>query len=130
MSIFKKKYSDKIITERGFTLIELLIAMSIFSIGMLAVGSMQFASAKGNRTAQTVTTASTWSTSQIERLLLLPQTHPDLDPNNNPHQIINGRYIMDWNVQDDTPVNGIRTITVTVTWGAGTKQLNIMFIRS
>ena len=130
MSIFKKKYSDEITTQRGFTLIELLIAMSIFSIGMLAVGSMQFASAKGNRTAQTVTTASTWSTSQIERLLLLPQTHPDLDPNNNPHQIINGRYIMDWNVQDDTPVNGIRTITVTVTWGAGTKQLNIMFIRS
>lgn len=130
MSIFKKKYSDKITTQRGFTLIELLIAMSIFSIGMLAVGSMQFASAKGNRTAQTVTTASTWSTGQIERLLSLPPTHPDLDPNNNPHQIINGRYIMGWNVQNNVPVTGVRTVTVTVTWGVGTKQLNITFIRS
>lgn len=130
MKILKKNYSDKISTQRGFSLIELLIAMSIFSIGMLAVGSMQFASAKGNRTAQTVTTASTWSTSQIERLLTLPPNHFDLDPNNNTHQIINGRYIMEWDVQNNTPASGVRTITVTVTWGVGTKQLNMTFIRT
>ena len=43
--------------QEGFTLIEILIAVTIFAIGMLAVGSMQVSGIRGNATAQGITGA-------------------------------------------------------------------------
>ena len=43
-----RKKSD----SRGFTLIEVLMAMAIFSIGILAVGTMQIHSANSNTGAR------------------------------------------------------------------------------
>ena len=38
--------------RRGFTLIEVLIAMAIFSLGMLAVGTLQITSTNSNASAR------------------------------------------------------------------------------
>lgn len=54
---------------RGFTIIEVLIALAIFSIGILAVGSMQINAASGNRKAQSVTYRAKWALDRIEWLL-------------------------------------------------------------
>lgn len=113
--------SDKSNREKGFTLLEVLIAISIFSIGILAVGTMQIASIRGNTSARTHTEAATWAADRVERLMALPYNHPDLDAAaaNNPHSVPpEGVYNISWNVTDNTPITNTKTITIIVTWNA------------
>jgi len=66
--IKRKKTSD----NKGFTLIEVLVAMAIFSIGILAIGSMQLAATKGSASARLSSEAVTIAQSRAETLILLP----------------------------------------------------------
>ena len=66
--IKSKKYSD----IKGFTLIEVLVAMAIFSIGILAVGSMQLSATRGSSSARLSTEAVAIAQDQAETLMLLP----------------------------------------------------------
>jgi type IV pilus assembly protein PilV len=97
----------------GFTLIEVLIAMAIFSIGILAVGTMQLSSAHLNAAAGMQTEATNLAVERIESLAVLPYDHEDLDENNSPQQIQSGSYTIVWTVVEalDMPM---KTITVTV----------------
>ena len=56
----------------GFTLIEVMIALAIFSIGILAVGSMQLWSTKNNTTGNVTTQATMLAREKIEFLKSLP----------------------------------------------------------
>ena len=138
--------------ERGFTLIEVLIAMAIFSIGILGVGTMQLRSTGGNTNARIGTEASVWAQDRVETLMLLPYTDAALDPNNNPHTpqvndpINNSGYNVVWNVYDSsgatpagyplwgvTPTTNTRIIHVTVTGPKGTFKTNpstIVFVKA
>jgi len=55
--------------ENGFTLIEVLVALTIFSIGLLALASMQVTSLRGNANAQVLTSATTLAEGTLEGLL-------------------------------------------------------------
>jgi type IV pilus assembly protein PilV len=106
------------LNRRGFTLIEVLMVMAIFSIGMLAVASMQMTSVSSNAAARRVSEKTTLAENQIERLLKLPYDHNDLDPAQNPHETTQGAYAVNWNVTD-TDLDGdgtddAKTITVDV----------------
>ena len=68
--------------SRGFTLVELMIALFIFTIGMLAVASMQGESIKGNSFSDLMTVANTLAEAKMEDLLGLPSTHDNLQDNN------------------------------------------------
>jgi prepilin-type N-terminal cleavage/methylation domain-containing protein len=102
--------------ENGFTLLEVIVAISILTIGILAVASMQISSIRGNSFAGGVTEGTTWAGDQVERLMALPYDHNDLDQAQNPHQATEGKYTINWNVTDDTPMTNTKTINVTVTW--------------
>ena len=102
--------------EEGFTLLEVIVAISILTIGILAVASMQISSIRGNSFSSNVTEGTTWAGGQVERLMALPYDHNDLDQAQNPHQATEGRYTINWNVTDDTPMTNTKTINVTVTW--------------
>ena len=102
--------------EKGFTLLEVIVAISILTIGILAVASMQISSLRGNSFAGGVTEGTTWAGDQVERLMALPYDHNDLDQAQNPHQATEGKYTINWNVTDDTPMTNTKTINVTVTW--------------
>jgi len=65
----KKKIS---IADNGFTMIEVLMAMTIFLIGFLAVGSMQIASVNGNTSARMRTSASILAADIVEQLMRCP----------------------------------------------------------
>ena len=78
--ILKQKARAGIGNNKGFSLIEILIAVSIFSIGILAVATMQIAAINGNKVARKNTKAVTWSSDRADRLLSLPYTHADLVP--------------------------------------------------
>jgi len=104
--------------RRGFTLIEVLIAMAIFSLGMLAVGTLQITSTNSNARARIHTEEYTWVVDQIERLTALDYDHADLtatppypaDPGG--HPVDHPPYEVTWWVSDDTPVAGAKRITV------------------
>ena len=98
---------------RGFTLIEVLIAIGIFSIGILAVASMQLRSINLNSSAQMQSQATTLAVECLERLKMLPYDHTDLDEGSNPHQNQLGGYTIVWEVTEalDLPT---KRITVTV----------------
>ena len=145
---FKSSYK-----ERGFTLIEVLIAVAIFSIGILGVGTMQLRSTSGNTNARIGTEASVWAQDRVETLMLLPYTDADLIRNpGNPaaHEVTEGGYTINWIVYETsptvsdvtpagyplwgvTPTNNTKIIHVTVTGPKGTFRTNpstIVFVKA
>ena len=130
--------------EKGFTLIELMIAMIVLGIGILALIQMQVAAMSGNLSANQMTIATTLAQDEIEQLKRLALSDAALTdtnagnnadltstPNaasldhtdaNNPINERGGttglrRYRRFWNVADDTPTQGVKTVVVFVFWG-------------
>ncbi|MBW2580876.1 MAG: prepilin-type N-terminal cleavage/methylation domain-containing protein [Deltaproteobacteria bacterium] len=108
--------------QNGFTLLEVIIALFIFSIGLLAVASMQMTSIKGNYFSGTLTEATNWAADQMETLMSLPYADGNLvdvpedytvDPDDLPDECI---YTIKWNVADDATTNNTKTIKITVYW--------------
>ena len=127
--------------QKGFSLIEILIAITVFAIGILAVGKMQIAAIKGNSFANDLTKATTLAQDRMEELIglsyeidptvntdPLDDTKPpngtaglDADVNatadhkdsNNP---VDGRYNIFWNIATDHPINNTKEIRVIVRW--------------
>ena len=129
--------------KKGFTLVEVLIALAIFSIGILAVGSIQISSTGKNTGARIFTEASIWSRDQVESLMLLPyNSSPQLDPGpaglGPPlHQVIQGQYTVRWDVWDDTmatpwgitPSTNTKIIRVKVIGPRNNRSATVTFVR-
>lgn len=109
--------------SQGYTLIEVLIALSIFSLGILAVGAMQITSTNSYTGARIHTEEYSWVVDQIERLTALDYDHPDLVATEPPATPLlphldprpKGPYTVSWTVVDNSPVTGAKRIAVTVT---------------
>ena len=99
--------------NRGFTLMEVLVALAIFSIGILAVGTLQIRSANSNTGARIHTEEYTWAVDQIERLMALDYDDAALDAGTS--SVAQGPYTVSWTVVEDSPVTGAKSIAVTVT---------------
>ena len=136
----------KINNEKGFSLIEILIAITIFAIGMLAVGKMQITAIKGNYFANDLTEATTLAQDRMEKLIGLPYSDPlnfdnDVDGTNqdldndgvddsgnnfglddantttaDQSDTVDGRYNIFWNIATDHPIDNTKEIRVIVTW--------------
>ena len=74
----KDDLTEKQSREAGFTLLEVIIAISILTVGLLAVASMQAAAIRGNDAAYRVTEGVTWAQDRLEYLLVLPYDDPAL----------------------------------------------------
>ena len=104
--------------NHGFTLIEVLIAIAVFSVGILAVASMQLVNTRNNTTANIMTQATMLARAQMEQLAnsdiatsadLTPGTHADA---NNP-------------IDENGAAGGIYTRTWTVAAGSGPSSREI-----
>ncbi|RLA95339.1 MAG: hypothetical protein DRG25_00490 [Deltaproteobacteria bacterium] len=133
--------------QKGFTLIEVMIAIVILSVGLLALAQMQIFAMNGNLFASNMTVASTLAQDKLEELKGVILDDPDLmdtNPANNgsifdpriasfyppdhedPNNPINEsggttglrRYTRLWNIADDTPTEGAKTVVVFVFWGS------------
>lgn len=146
MSRYPAFLSKKRDNEKGFTLIEVIVTVTILTIGLLAVASMQVSAIKGNTLALGLTEATTWASDQIEKLMILPYDHAELmdtdgdgtDEDNNGDGIdddggdfgledataatvdhppvTRGRYTIYWNIAVDVEADDTKTISVIVTW--------------
>ncbi len=103
---------------RGFTFVELLVVLAIFAIAVLAVAAMQVTAINSNASARMSGEASALAANQVEALIVLPYDDSNLDPDLNPHQVIEGAYSVNWNVTesdiDGDGTNDSKTIIVTV----------------
>ncbi len=107
--------------NKGFSLIEVMVALGIFSIGILAVASMQISAAQGNLSARMRTEAVTLASDQLEILNSLTYNHGDLAPGAHLDNTDNV-YLLEWTVTEDS-TEDFKTIEVSVTWqDRGTEQ--------
>lgn len=63
-------------SDRGFSLIELLTAMTVFTVGLLAVASMQLTAIRANASAHSLTTVSALAEGVLEEILALAGDDP------------------------------------------------------
>ena len=104
--------------NRGFTLLEAVIAMAIFSIGILAVGSMQLWNTKNNTTGNFTTEATMLARQKIEEL----KTVSDLTALANGNDT-SGIFTRTWEPSNLTPPS--RKLTVTVEWSRQGKNHSV-----
>jgi len=118
----ENKRARKLKEEKGFSLLEVLVAISVLSIGILAVASMQIGAIQGNSFAGHVTEGTTWAQDKLEELMALPYEDPWLEAAGNPpgldsagntHEEVNSPYTIRWNVTDNDPLPNTKLITVT-----------------
>jgi type IV pilus assembly protein PilV len=109
--------TDRSTRRKGFALIEVLMAMVIFTVGILALAGLQITTINGNAAARMQTEATAIGARIVERLRSLPFDHEDLLPTVHPHSLpVSGNrpYAVNWTVRADIPVNGTKTVRVTV----------------
>lgn len=120
----KNKTGKKSGGESGFTLIEVMLAMAIFSVGFLALASMQITATNGNTNARCLMDAVSVLEDHMEYLKNVPNTqrfmdndngglpHPDLDPAGNPHEI----EVSDLDLNQDGATETSRHFNGTLRW--------------
>lgn len=105
----------KLKSSAGFTLLEVMVAICIFSIGLLAVGSMQVSGTQGTASARRHTAAVVWASDQIEKIISLPYDHADLADGSHAG-VTKDLYNISWDVSEDELIDNTKAIVVTVSW--------------
>lgn len=133
--------------DAGFSLLEILVAMTILTIGMLAVAQMQITAIQGIDLSGNASAATNLAQQQLEAILNMDYENDELDDTNeenNPgsggdlassavtdHQATvdetgtvdaNGYYTLTWNVADDEPIQDTKSVAVIVEWTTRGKQ--------
>ena len=91
------------LSDVGFTLIEILIALTIFSIGILSLSTLQTNAIKGNFKANRLTVAGTMASSQSELFQGLDFTAQEFSAGDHP-VMPQGQFWIGWTVTDDMPL--------------------------
>lgn len=115
----------KLETEKGFTMIEVIIAISVLTIGILAVSSMQVSAIRGNSFAGRQSEGTTIALDRLEKLMSLSYGDADLAAGSHTAPSPSSRYTVAWNVSDDSPMDNAKRVIVTVRWTAHGAQKNV-----
>jgi prepilin-type N-terminal cleavage/methylation domain-containing protein len=105
-------------TEKGMGLIEILIALVLFGIGIsLAMRTLPDSNVAMTR-GRNLTEATNFAQEKIEQLMNLSFSHADLTAGTHadPENPIETHFTRNWTVTDDTPVQGMKTVTVSVSF--------------
>ena len=137
--------------ESGFTLIEILIAITILTVGLLGVASMQVSAIRGNDFSGSVTTGLCLAEDRMEELMRRGYTdalladlkdkplntiigsevdHEDLPAIDASGQTVaGGPYRRVWNIEDSATPD-FKTVTVIVTWDNDRHRVSLTSIKS
>jgi Tfp pilus assembly protein PilV len=114
-------------SEKGIGLIEVIIAMLIFAVGIMAAIRTLPDSNTATTRARNLTHATNLAQEKIEELMALPYFSADLSAgnHNDPQNPLEFHYTRTWNVTDDTPIAGMKNVTVTVTYESANKDNSV-----
>ncbi|WP_310600884.1 prepilin-type N-terminal cleavage/methylation domain-containing protein [Desulfobulbus sp.] len=122
-----------IASQQGFTLIEVLIAIAILTIGILAAGTMQLSALRGNFQAKQLQMSVVWGSDRLEEFMGKAYDDAQLKEKKSEPEVIAGLNYTDvgvesadyhetvgqsstvfWNVAENYPIFGCKTIRVIV----------------
>lgn len=104
--------------EKGASVVEIMVALVIFGIGLVAaVRMLPESNAKSTR-SRNKTVAVNLAQEKMEELLSRSYKHADLNPGNHadPDNPVDGHYLREWTITDNTPVQGMKMISVSVSF--------------
>ncbi len=136
----------------GFTVIEVMIAITILSIGLLGIASMQINAIRGNSLSDNITCALALAEDKMEELMGRDYSDPALediviknndDLTNIAREWIDkqeplideagkldaGHFRRVWNIADDTPIESNKTVTVIVLWDNDKHQVSLTSVK-
>jgi Tfp pilus assembly protein PilV len=113
-------------SEKGIGLIEIIIAMLIFAIGITAAIRTLPVSNTATTRSKNLTTATNLAQQKIEELMGVPYSDAELNAgdHNDQDNPLERIFTRTWTVTDNTPVPDMKTVTVTVTYQAGSSNDN------
>ena len=115
-------------------MLEVVVAVSILTVGLLAIATLQGAAIRGNNAAVGHSIAATVASDRMEKILAMEKDSPQLQDSDNDgldgihdtgadadhaltDQNINGmQFDIFWNVAPDSPNTGNQTIGLIVVW--------------
>jgi Tfp pilus assembly protein PilV len=107
----------------GFSLIESLVATVFLSVALLGLASSGISLTRNEKSADSTSAAHGLVTQKLEQLRSLPLdavvsgNYTDAANPLRPDGTTGGMFTRTWTVSvNNTPTNGLRTVTVTVTW--------------
>jgi len=102
----------------GFSLTEVMIALVVFGIGLVGLASSLPNGMQSREKARRMSVATFLNKEQIERLRSLSFNDADLADglHTDPTNPIDGVFNRRWQVQDDSPLPGMKRVTVSVSF--------------
>lgn len=105
-------------SEKGASLVEIMVALAIFGIGVIAaIRTLPESNAKTTR-GRNVTISVNLAQEKLEELMGLPFSDGDLGAGTHydPDNPLRGVYNRSWTVTDATPIDGMKMISVSVSY--------------
>lgn len=119
--------------EGGFTLIEVIVAISILTIGLLAVAAMQSSAIRGNNLGYRVTESTTLAQDRLEWLMMQDYTDAALNAGTGKADPVGGAptgYQINYDVADLGGFSGkLITVTVRLREGVVTRVTQLQSVR-
>jgi type II secretory pathway pseudopilin PulG len=107
---------------QGYLLLEILIAVAVFSIGFMALGTLLVSTARNNRAGNMITQATLLAVGTLEDLkkndlaALAPGRYSDLNNPINENGNAGGIFTRSWTIEDPLGYGTSRRIRVQVSW--------------
>ncbi|MDY0132897.1 MAG: prepilin-type N-terminal cleavage/methylation domain-containing protein [Desulforegulaceae bacterium] len=111
----------EIVKEKGFTLIEVMVALIIFSIGIIAVITLQISAVKANSNSYYYDLAINSMNNRIEKIIAQNYENLVSQPKEIP-DFSNPQFMASWKVTGDSPEPGIKQIDIVVKWTKDSKK--------
>ena len=125
VNLLKMRIHSRTRQQAGFTLIEVMIAMLIMGIGLLTIALAQLSAMRMGTTSKQMSHAMNLAEQQLEVFYVTapaaagtfqdPLNPIPADPSGDDLSSFN----RSWQIQTDTPIAGMSTVTVTVVWNNG-----------
>jgi len=101
--------------QRGVTLLETLVALSLFAITAATMGKFLVSQIRRSASNYLYTQAYVLAEQQLETLRALPD-YTAIVPSSNTATVGGTAFVVNTNVLNNTPADGLKQITVNVNW--------------